>query len=271
MKSPASKHQEMVDVIFNKQETPTYFRIGLTCSAAYSEAIPGQFVTLHIPGNMTPLLRRPFSIHRLIKTNGMVSGIEILYKVVGGFTEKLTRIPPKSQLDLLGPIGKGFTISNTTRKAAFVAGGIGVAPLIFLADSMAATGIHLSDSIVCLGGRTSDDILCKHVFSSLDLNIFTTTDDGSLGEKGIVTQPLEKWLTSNQPDMIYACGPMPMLRAVADIAHKNSLPCEISIETIMACGLGACMGCAVNKNEKTDTYQHVCIDGPVFDASKLTF
>jgi dihydroorotate dehydrogenase electron transfer subunit len=271
MKSTAVKHQEIVDVIWNKQETPDYYRIGLTCSKIYANALPGQFITLHIPGNLTPLLRRPFSIHRLIKTNGSVTGIEILYKVVGGFTEKLARLTAGSQLDLLGPIGKGFTISDTTRKAAFVAGGIGVAPLVFLADAMAETGMNLSDSIVCLGGRTSVDILCAHVFTSFELNIFTTTDDGSLGEKGLVTQLLEKWLASNRPDIIYACGPMPMLRAVTDIAKKNSLPCEVSIETIMACGLGACLGCAVNKNEKTDTYQHVCIDGPVFDASELTF
>ena len=88
------------------------------------------------------------------------------------------------------------------------------------------------------------------------------------GEKGLVTRSLEKWIASNRPDMIYACGPMPMLRAVAGIALSKDLPCEISIETIMACGLGACLGCAVNKNENTGKYQHVCIDGPVFDAAK---
>ena len=270
MKSQAAKHQEIVDVIWNKEEVPGYYRIGLTCSKDYTNAIPGQFITLHIPGNLTPLLRRPFSIHRLIKESGSVIGIEVLYKVIGGFTEKLSRLKTGNHIDLLGPMGKGFTISDTTKTAAFVAGGIGVAPLVFLADAMAETGLNLTNSIVCLGGRTSADILCAHIFKTFDLNIFTTTDDGSLGEKGIVTQPLKKWLASKQPDIIYACGPMPMLRAVAGIAKKNSLPCEVSIETIMACGLGACLGCAVNKNEKTDTYQHVCIDGPVFDALTLT-
>ena len=269
MKSSTAKHQEIADIIWNKEEKPGCFRIGLTCSKDYANAIPGQFITLHIPGNLSPLLRRPFSIHRLIKKSGRVIGIELLYKVVGGFTEKLARINAGDQLDLIGPIGKGFTISNTTRKVTFVAGGIGVAPLIFLADAMVETDINLSDSIVFLGGRTSDDILCASVFTSFALDVHTTTDDGSLGEKGIVTQPLEKWLASNRPDIIYACGPMPMLRAVADIAKKNSLPCEVSIETIMACGIGACLGCAVNKNKQTDTYQHVCIDGPVFDASVM--
>ena len=270
MKSSIAKHQEFVDVIWNKQVAPGYYRIGLTSSKDFANAIPGQFITLHIPENLSPLLRRPFSIHRLIKENGRVTGIELLYKVVGGFTEKLARLTAGSQIDLLGPIGKGFTISDSSQSVALIAGGIGVAPLVFLADAMAETGMNFTNSIVCLGGRTSADILCAPVFTSFEIDVHTTTDDGSLGEKGIVTQPLEEWLTSNLPDMIYACGPMPMLRAIADIAKKNSLPCEVSIETIMACGLGACLGCAVNKNEKTDTYQHVCIDGPVFDSLTLT-
>ena len=271
MKSFAKKHQGIAKIIWNKPENRAYYRIGLACSAVYENARPGQFVTLHLPGNLTPLLRRPFSIHRLIKENKRVTGIEILYKVVGGFTEKLTRAAVGDPIDLLGPIGNGFTISNDFQKVALVGGGIGIAPLVYLADALAETGVGLSDSIACLGGRTSDDILCKTIFKSLDFNVCTTTDDGSEGEQALVTRPLEKWIISDAPDMIYACGPMPMLRAVADIANKNKIPCEISIETIMACGLGACLGCAVNKNEKSGKYQHVCIDGPVFDAKKLIF
>ncbi len=271
MKSSAPKHQEIAEIIWIKPESPSYFRIGLACSPAYSDALPGQFVTLHLPGLMTPLLRRPFSIHRLIKEGHRVIGIEVLFKIVGGFTEKLARAASGDRVDILGPIGNGYTVSGNFRKIALVGGGIGAAPLVFLADAITETGSGLSDSVVCLGGRTSDDILCKSVFQSFDMGIYITTDDGSQGEQGLVTRPLEKWITSNQPDIIYACGPMPMLRAVADIANKNNLPCEISIETIMACGLGACLGCAINKNETTGKYQHVCIDGPVFDAKKLNF
>ena len=271
MKSSASKYQETAKVIWNRPENRSYYRIGLACSSVYENALPGQFVTLHLPGNMTPLLRRPFSIHRLIKNNNRVIGVEILYKVVGGFTEKLTRATAGDPIDLLGPIGNGFTVSKKFKKIALVGGGIGIAPLVYLADALSETSVCLSDSIACLGGRTSDDILCKTIFKSLDFNVLTTTDDGSEGEQALVTQPLKKWIISNDPDMIYACGPMPMLQAVAKIANKNELPCEISIETIMACGLGACLGCAVNKNETTEKYQHVCIDGPVFNAKKYLF
>lgn len=229
-------------------------------------------MTLHLPGTLTPLLRRPFSIHRLIRESGQITGLEILYKVVGGFTEKLIRVSPGDPVDLLGPVGHGFTVTDGFRKPAFVGGGIGVAPLVFLADALIESGIDPSGAVVFLGGRTADDVLCADIFRSLDLPVKTATDDGSLGEKGMVTQPLERWLASNRPDIIYACGPMPMLRSVAEIARKNnSLPCEVSIETVMACGLGACLGCAVNKNDITGKYQHVCIDGPVFDPSVTVF
>ncbi|MDA3894998.1 MAG: dihydroorotate dehydrogenase electron transfer subunit [Desulfobacteraceae bacterium] len=271
MKIITKKQQETAIVIRNKPESRSYFRIGLACSAIYESALPGQFVTLHLPGNLTPLLRRPFSIHRLIKENGRVIGMEILYKVVGGFTEKLTRAVAGDHIDLLGPIGNGFTVSKNFKNVALVGGGIGIAPLVSLADALKESGVSLSNSIACLGGRTSDDILCKNIFQLFGMTVRTTTDDGSEGEQALVTRPLEQWITSNHPDMIYACGPMPMLRAVADIANKNKLPCEISIETIMACGLGACLGCAVNKNETTGKYQHVCIDGPVFDAKTHIF
>ena len=248
MKVPTIKSQELAEVKWNQPESNGYYRIGLSCGPVYAHATPGQFVTIDLPGNLTPLLRRPFSIHRLIWANGQIIGLEILYKVIGGFTEKFTRISPGDRIDLLGPIGKGFTVSSPG-KPAFVAGGIGVAPLVFLADAIAESGLDISDAIVCLGGRTANDILCADIFRSHQLNVEIATDDGSLGEKGLVTQLLERWLMSHQPDIIYTCGPMPMLRAVAEIANKNEIPCEVSIETVMACGLGACLGCAVNKNE----------------------
>ncbi|MDO9264114.1 MAG: dihydroorotate dehydrogenase electron transfer subunit [Desulfosalsimonadaceae bacterium] len=271
MNQPAPKSLQLAEVKWNRQESNGYYRIGLTCSPAYAHAVPGQFVTIHLPGTLTPLLRRPFSIHRLIRESGQVIGLEILYKVVGGFTEKLIRTSPGDPIDLLGPIGHGFTVSGNFQKPAFVGGGIGVAPLVFLADALIDSGLDPSGAVVCLGGRTADDVLCADIFQSHGLHVETATDDGSLGEKGLVTRPLERWLTSKRPDIIYACGPMPMLRSVAEIARKNSLPCEVSIETVMACGLGACLGCAVNKDDITGKYQHVCIDGPVFDPSVTVF
>jgi len=271
MSPPPSKTQQQVGVKWNQPESIGYYRMGLTCSQSYAHAVPGQFVTLHLPGILTPLLRRPFSIHRLMRNNGQITGLEILYKVVGGFTEKLTSLVPGDPIDLLGPIGKGFTVSGKSRKVALVSGGIGVAPLVFLADALIGDGLNPAEGMVFLGGRTASDILCADIFQSHRLNVQIATDDGSLGEKALVTRPLERWLVSNRPDMIYACGPMPMLRSIAEIARKNDIPCEVSIETIMACGLGACLGCAIHKNDISGKYQHVCIDGPVFDPSVTVF
>jgi len=274
MNVSAKKSQQTATVIQNQPVSPPYFKIRLSCSGDFQDAAPGQFVTLHLPGNLTPLLRRPFSIHRLINQNGAFRGIEILYKVVGGFTEKLSRAVAGDTVDLLGPVGNGFTVSENVKSAALVGGGIGIAPLVFLAETLAEKGIRLSDSIVCLGGRTSLDILCKDDFQAAGITVRTATDDGSQGEQGLVTALLADWIKAgpqNMTDIIYACGPMPMLRAVADIARQNHLPCELSVETIMACGLGACLGCAINKDDASGKYQHVCIDGPVFDARKLKF
>lgn len=268
--SPIPKYQQIATVTDNRPETSAYFRLSLACQG-FSNARPGQFATLRLPGLTTPLLRRPFSIHRLIRNGDAVTGIEILYKVVGDFTRALTRITSGDRVDLLGPLGNGFTVPTRFEKIILAGGGIGIAPLVFLADALKISGNDLSGSTACLGGRTADDILRPSVFESLGLSLRITTDDGSAGVQGLVTKSLEDCLSEGLPDRIYACGPMPMLRAVRDIANKNNLPCELSVETIMACGLGACLGCAVNKNETTGKYQHVCIDGPVFDASHLVF
>ena len=263
-------HQERVDVVWNRPEKPGCFRIRLTCGAAYDAAFPGQFVTLWIPGNQQPLLRRPFSIHRVITGPDGAHELEILYKVVGQFTRTLSGIAAGHRLDLLGPVGHGFTLPGRSARVAVVAGGIGVAPLVFLAETLKAAGTDLAGSAAFIGGRSADDILCQTDFERMGMRVKTATEDGSHGEKGFVTVPLETGLTKNRPDMIYGCGPNPMLTAVAKMAKQHGIPCELSLETIMACGLGVCLGCAVKTTDVTDRYRHVCKDGPVFDASVLT-
>lgn len=268
--SSPKKIQQIAIVTDNQPETPSCFRLSIACDG-FSSAQPGQFVTLHLPGTLTPLLRRPFSIHRQTASGTQITGIEILYKVVGDFTRALTKLKPGDGIDILGPLGNGFKVLPQFEKIILVGGGIGIAPLMFLAESLAKTGNDLSGSTACLGGRTAEDVLRPLVFQSVGLAVRVTTDDGSAGTQGLVTGSLENCLAEGLPDRIYACGPMPMLRAVADIANKKNLPCELSVETIMACGLGACLGCAINKNETTGKYQHVCINGPVFDSHHPVF
>lgn len=263
--------QEKSIVYKNEHLQNAYYRIGIHCGPGYSATLPGQFVTLRLPQYTSPLLRRPFSIHRVLMENGKAKGIELLYKVVGEFTRNLSHVKKNDPIDLLGPLGQGHTILPDVEKIAILGGGIGIAPLVFLVEALRLTGADLSHSMVCIGGRSKSDILCKEIFTSSGLTVNITTEDGSAGEQGLVTRPLNRWLETNTPDMIYACGPMPMLKAVADIANERDLPCEVSIETIMACGLGACLGCAVKTKDVSDNYKHVCLDGPVFDAREFIF
>ena len=264
-------HQENSTIRFNNQVGNGYYKIGITCGPEYSAAVPGQFVTLKIAGRMDPLLRRPFSIHRLVKRGEQVDGLEILYRVVGGFTGQLSEMRENEPLDLLGPLGHGFSVSNTVKNPLFVAGGIGVAPIVFLAETLQDRGADLSGAFVFMGGKTASDILCEGDFARLGMGAAITTEDGSKGEKGLVTTLLDAYLETQKPDVIYACGPHGMLHAVADMAAARQIRCEVSIETVMACGLGVCMGCATKTKDFPGGYRHICKHGPVFDASVVVF
>ncbi len=261
--------QETAKITANQPLSEGYWKIRLTCGPDYREAVPGQFVTLRIPGKNEPLLRRPFSIHRLLAEDGKDLQMEILYRVVGGFTIQMSGLLKGGSIDMLGPLGHGFTVVRHDRPLALAAGGIGVAPLVFLAERLKQTGTDMRIARVFLGGKTKTDILCADIFSTLGAGVSIATEDGTAGRQGIVTGPLQDWLGENNPSMIYACGPHPMLAAIGKIARSRGISCEISIETFMACGLGVCMGCAVQTEDSGKGYRHVCKDGPVFDANRL--
>ena len=261
--------QEQVNVLWNEKVGPSYHRIGLTCHEQYSEAIPGQFVMIHFRDRTGPFLRRPFSIHRLISENGRTLGIELLCKIVGEGTKKLCMCRKGDVLDVLGPLGNGFSFSKKHRRIFMVAGGIGVAPMPFLASFILSRGVDASACTVFLGGRSEVDLLCEDDFLQRGINVYLTTDDGSTGEKCLVTHPMEIAAEKKRPDIIYACGPMAMLTCVISIAEKLKIPCQVSIETMMACGVGACLGCAVAGRDKPERYMHACVDGPVFESNIL--
>lgn len=265
--------QEKATVLWNREIRPAYYGMGLACTG-YAAARPGQFVMLRVSAQNAPLLRRPFSIHRLIGDGPMsderqVTGIELLYKVVGLGTQLLAGAREGETLDLLGPIGNGFTLAKHHRRIYLVGGGIGVPPLVFLATVLRNSGRDMSGCRMFLGGRTQDDLLCREDFEALGVATRLTTDDGSAGDQCLVTHPLEMAVADSPPDIICACGPMPMLSCVVGISQKYKVPCQVSIESMMACGMGACLGCAVKKRQDPDRYWHVCKDGPVFDANKL--
>ncbi len=262
--------QEKARILWNTLECSDYYRMGLQCGDGYREAGPGQFVMVRLPDSMNPLLRRPFSLHRLVETKTRFGGIELLYKVVGTGTTKLSRLPAGETIDILGPLGNCFTIPETVHRAFVVAGGIGVAPMYFLTRSLGRKGVDLSACMVFIGGRSKGDLLCMNDFFSVGMDrIRIATEDGSFGEQDRITGPLGRAVADGKPDIIYACGPLPMLKAAADIAAQHGIPCQVSVETMMACGMGACLGCAMPSRENPDRFLHACTDGPVFAATAL--
>ena len=258
--------QTMATIIDQRSMAPGYQRIDMRCSADYRAARPGQFVMVGVSGELT-LLRRPFSIHRLSTGHGGRTEIAILYKIVGDGTTALSRLKPGAQLDILGPLGQGFRVRANYRHIYIAAGGIGVAPMVYLVEHL----VHEHDFASCevfLGGRTRDDLLCIDNFRRLRVKVHRTTDDGSDGAQCFLTHPLEIEARKQPPDIIYACGPMDMLTCVAGNAERLKVPCQVSIESVMACGVGACLGCAVPPRAG-EGYLHVCKDGPVFDIEQL--
>lgn len=261
--------QHQATVLWNKKISSGCCKIGLTCSEYYSAAKPGQFIMLRLARQSDPLLRRPFSIHKLIASNGQAEGLELLYKVVGKGTAIMARLKPGDRVDILGPLGTGFIIPRQARRIHVVAGGIGVAPMVFLASELYRNNFDFSNCRVFIGGRTKEELWCRNDFVQFGLKVNTTTDDGSAGNQCLVTHPLAQAVDHNAPDLIVACGPMAMLACVIGIAQKHRVSCQVSIEAMMACGMGACLGCAVEGRADQGRYLHACLDGPVFDAADL--
>jgi dihydroorotate dehydrogenase electron transfer subunit len=260
---------ETVEVLSNIPLGPGYYRMRLSCHRQYTKAVPGQFVMVRLIPQIDPLLPRPFSIHRLTKQDGRVTALELLYKVVGKGTHALSLKKPGDYIDLTGPLGNGFSIPTGVKHIKIVAGGIGVAPMIFFLDHLKEHGCDLANVQVFIGGKSKADLLCLNDFSATGVPVHATTDDGSSGDRCLVTDPLESAVAENLPDIIYACGPMEMLACIAGIADKYRIACQVSIEAMMACGMGACLGCAVAGRNHSSPYLHACLDGPVFDIQEL--
>lgn len=258
--------EENARVMANSPVAPGYYRMSLRCGQPFAASRPGQFVMLAAGSGPAPLLRRPFSIHGLEPDAAGGVKLQILYQVVGQGTALMARTPVGASLSILGPLGRGFVIREADRRIYLAAGGIGAAPMVFLLESLRQSG--RPECQVFLGARSRDDLLCRADFERLAQKLVCTTDDGSEGARCFLTSPLEEETRRRPPDVIMACGPMDMLICVAGIAERMNIACQLSIESAMACGMGACLGCAVAAADGSG-YYHVCKDGPVFDARRL--
>lgn len=251
-------------LLYNKRVKENYFHLAIAAAAIGKKAVPGQFVQIRLSEGWQPFLRRPFSIHKATRAS-----IDILYAMVGPGTEILSQKKTGEYLDVIGPLGNGFEFESESRRVTgsqiLVAGGMGVAPLVFLAERLAS-----SRSLVLIGAKNKKHILCMQEFQQLGREVKIATDDGSQGFKGYVSDLLNKTLSTidHRPSAIYACGPEPMLKKINQLSRKYNIPAWVSLEEHMACGIGACLGCVVST---TEGYKRVCKEGPVFNASKINW
>ena len=234
-----------------------YVLIKLTHDNALPEMLPGQFVEVRVDGSPSTFLRRPISINFVDREN---NELWLLVATVGDGTKQLSKLKFGDVLNCVLPLGNGFTPAKQGEKVLLVGGGVGVAPLLYMGAEMKRQGI---EPTFLLGARTANDLLMLHIFNKYG-RAYVTTEDGSMGEKGFVTN--HSILNQEHFDRISTCGPTPMMKAVARYALQNNVDCEASLENLMACGLGACL-CCVEKT--TEGNLCVCKDGPVFNIKKL--
>lgn len=235
-----------------------YVLLKLTQSAPLPEMLPGQFAEIRVDNSPSTFLRRPISINYVDRKKNEVW---FLVQLVGDGTRKLATLEKGDLLNVVLPLGNGFSMPQTPEeKVLLVGGGVGTAPMLYLGESLLKRGCKPS---FLLGARSKNDLLQLEQFTSLG-EVYVTTEDGSMGEKGYVT--MHSVLKDHKFDMIYTCGPKPMMVAVAKYAKESDTECEVSLENTMACGVGACLCCV----EKTDE-GHVCVckEGPVFNIKKL--
>jgi dihydroorotate dehydrogenase electron transfer subunit len=263
--------QQQASIRFRTQVAPDCYHLGLDCGGELLQSVPGQFVMIRVGAQDTPLLRRPFSICGLMGGLDRIEGIELLIKVVGPGTRWLAGMNAGDSVNVMGPLGHGFRVAANHERIYLAAGGIGVAPLRFLANDLIAKGVSPENCRVFLGGRGRQDLLCRADFRNLGIDVTLTTDDGTLGDQCLVTDPLETAIQDQRPDIVCACGPHGMLACIAGIVERHHVPCQLSIETMMACGMGVCLGCAVESRKQQESYLHACIHGPVFNAEDLKF
>lgn len=241
----------------HERVAPGHYVLSMRSPEIAKSARPGQFVQVLCGDSCDPLLPRPFSFLTATK-----SEFSFLYHVVGRGTQALSQLRKGESLWVVGPLGHGF--AKTRKKALLVGGGVGIPPLYHLAQSLK----RKKDAVVFLGARNRSLLLCESDFKRLGVEVRSSTDDGSKGHKGFVTSLLESFLkkVSAEDVQIFTCGPTPMLKAVSALANKYGVECEVSVEVPMACGFGACLGCAIKVG---DRFAIACKEGPVFQGKDI--
>ncbi|MBZ0166833.1 MAG: dihydroorotate dehydrogenase electron transfer subunit [Candidatus Omnitrophica bacterium] len=252
--------QNIYKVVSNQKLCPAFYRLCFDAPEILAHVQPGQFVHIRTGDGYEPFFRRPFSVYRAKKH------IEVFYEVVGPGTGIMSRWKKGDEIDVLGPVGTPFTLPpEGTKQVVMVAGGIGVAPFLLLTDVLKKRGLEL---VLLYGGRTGGHVYPMKEFKDNGCQVHVSTDDGAVGVKGRVSELFKHIALDPRTTVVYTCGPHPMMHAVQKFTKKHHLPAQAACEEIMACALGACLGCSIRT---TKGFRTVCYDGPVFDLQEIIF
>ena len=255
-------------VVSKMEVAAGHFQMGVLCPHIARNTAPGQFIQVCVNGSLyDPLLSRPFAVYQ---TKGDVS--DILFKVVGKGTSLLAEKCVGDTVDIIGPLGNCFPIDDGFERTMLIAGGMGIAALMSLAEAVKDRQIA-----ALIGVSTQSKIVGREDLLALGAEVHVATEDGTAGHKGTVSELMEDVILNKKCSIagcrIFACGPNPMLKAIAQLAAKYEMPAYVSLEERMACGVGACLGCVcqVVSPEEDTQYKTVCADGPVFDAQEIVW
>jgi dihydroorotate dehydrogenase electron transfer subunit len=262
------------EVIRNLRLSDDYNILALSAPAIAEAADPGQFVMVKASRGHDPLLRRPFSVFEILRSDsGRADGISLLNKRIGPSTRLVYDAEPGQRISCLGPLGRPFTVVDPPTEAWMIAGGVGLAPFAALGETLRRRGVRTT---LFYGARRGAELFYLDLFRGLDVDLVLTTEDGSVGERGRIAAPLERRLAAferGRSVMLYACGPEGMLRACAMVAARFGRPCQVSVERVMGCGLGGCYSCVVPMRADDGGFHHVrsCLAGPVLPADQIVW
>jgi len=252
--------------IIHKESWKNYHLLGIETPRIAREAQPGQFLMVRVNSQLYPLLRRPFSIHAREE-----DAVEIFFVKTGIGTAILAEKKAEESLDIIGPLGKGFTVEESLKgkTACLIGGGRGIAPIYFLAQELRSRDIHPK---IFYGGKTAADLPLLPKFEAAGFEILSSTDDGSFGFRGLVSELLKEELERSRPAHIYACGPEPMMKTITTLADARNVPAQFSLESIMGCGIGACWGCVkrIKRGDRAE-WVKICEEGPVFYGPEIVW
>ncbi|WP_425397947.1 dihydroorotate dehydrogenase electron transfer subunit [Aeoliella sp.] len=271
-----------VPVVENVELATRTYRVRIECPEIARQIVPGQFLMLRLAGSDDPLLGRAFALYDTVDdTSGQPTFVDIVYLVMGKMTSRLARYQPGQMLDVWGPLGNGFEVPECDRMI-MVAGGIGQTPMLALGKEylggrtygQPTRSVHQPQHVSLLYGVRSADLVAGEAdFRSAGIDLKLASDDGSVGHHGFVTELLAQALeeTIGQRRQVVCCGPEVMMERVAEVCGAADVPCQVSLETPMACGIGICFSCVakVRQEDGTWDYRRTCVEGPVFDAQAI--